>query len=583
MTMAVTTLVEMSHDASSWTDVTGYVLTEGVQFQRGRSRILSEWQPGTWTAEFENTGRHVDPTNDAATFQARPGDWIRVSLNGAVHFFGRLDTAGLSYAKGPVPVSRLTLSGSDSLAWIGRATVHDPNTVGFTVDTGSHINTVLALANLSFAATTPVASVIASGDVSVTMPNTGAYNALTVVQTLVRTEGGNSQLFTAKTGALTFRSRYSKPSQVVAFGGTGVPYTDIDADFTQDEFFNVQNLTPIAHLDTESSPTSVTAGTGTKTFTLTALGAGVGFGFSAGATVVATSQALGQPTMTGTVTSFNETTRVMVTSVASFTGSGTKTDWAFDLTEPSTVQSATDAQSFTRYHMYAAKDVATYHRSLPATLVEARILAATAAHPSRRINTFTVELGGLTAGQKTSVLSLEIGDAAQVAFDLGSGDPQTLTQTRRIDGIAHRVRGDGSHRVTFILGQEVTLDFTCVVKQNAASVASTKLDATYTDRDGWVTAHLNLTITAAGTNNTELKITPTSLPAPFSTDAGNTCGIFRYYDASAGHYIGAGSWDGTDITFKVNQAATNLALGLSPVFAAANGDAIIAQLKFRRS
>lgn len=70
-----------------------------------------------------------------------------------------------------------------------------------------------------------------------------------------------------------------------------------------------------------TSTTSVAVGTGTATFTTQS-----GLDFRPGQPIVATS-ALGSDSMTGTVTSYSGTT--LVINVASVSGSGTDTDWAF--------------------------------------------------------------------------------------------------------------------------------------------------------------------------------------------------------------------------------------------------------------
>lgn len=69
------------------------------------------------------------------------------------------------------------------------------------------------------------------------------------------------------------------------------------------------------------STTSNVTGTGSKTFTVSA-----GLSYPAGQTITAQSQGTPSATMTGTVTSYSGTS--LVTSMTSFTGTGTYSDWA---------------------------------------------------------------------------------------------------------------------------------------------------------------------------------------------------------------------------------------------------------------
>lgn len=126
------------------------------------------------------------------------------------------------------------------------------------------------------------------------------------------------------------------------------------------------------------------------------------------------------------------------------------------------------------------------------------------------------------------------------------------------------------------------MDFTVTVKQNAASVAATKRDATFVVRDGWVHAHLFYDLTAAGTVGTELKLTPDStLPDPADSYAGSGVGTFFYVDSGTAYYIGAVIWDGTDLRFVAHLETGYL--GIDPSFAAANADSIRVELTYRHA
>lgn len=120
------------------------------------------------------------------------------------------------------------------------------------------------------------------------------------------------------------------------------------------------------------------------------------------------------------------------------------------------------------------------------------------------------------------------------------------------------------------------MNFTCVLKQNAATVASTTTSATYMVRDGWCTALIYLTATASGSAGTEVKVTPTGLPAPLA--AAICHGSFAYNDAGTAVYAGVPRWDGTDIKLRVHNASTEL--GQTPSFTVANTDTLSILLKF---
>ena len=114
-------------------------------------------------------------------------------------------------------------------------------------------------------------------------------------------------------------------------------------------------------------------------------------------------------------------------------------------------------------------------------------------------------------------------------------------------------------------------DFTMVLKQNGATVASTSTTPTFQVRDGICEAQGFLTANAAGTVTTEVKVTPTGLPAPLNT--GHLCeGSFVYNDAGTAVYEGSARFDGTDIKFRAHN--TGNALGVTPSYAVASTDTL---------
>ena len=562
------TKVYVSRDGPPWTEVTSHTRrVDGLSTQAGRSRTLGEWEAGTATVTFLNHTRALDPLNDNATFQLRAGDHVLIQTDTVTVFWGWVDTVDVEYMAGSNdgPFSTITIQASDALARLNRSKVSSiaSNNSELSSDLVDDVLTQVAVLS-SWTVSTPGLRYISNArygsDISV----------LTLLQEITRTEGGNSRLFPIAQGAV-WRPRNWVPGTVVDFGAASIPFHSIRVDLSDDDWSNWVTVTPEAHTDIFVSTSSVAVGTGSKTFTVAA-----NLGVSANATVSIVSAGDPGDTMTGTVTSYSGTD--LVCNITSSTGAGTDADWNITTVEPGTAQTASDQQSIDAFDsMVRGVTFTTLHNTRPEALAEAYILASERAWPDRRIASFTVELAALSSADRATVLALVIGDAATVSFDTGAGDPQTIKQTRFIDGISHVEPGDGSHRVTFTLGEVPTLNFTAVVKQNNATVASTATVARYISRDGWVSAHGLFSITAAGTNNTEVLVTPTSLPAPLTAND-HVCGSFWCYDATGGTTIMSGVcvWNGTNIRFFVHTGV----LGQTPAFALASGDALFFEMSY---
>jgi len=129
-----------------------------------------------------------------------------------------------------------------------------------------------------------------------------------------------------------------------------------------------------------------------------------------------------------------------------------------------------------------------------------------------------------------------------------------------------------------LTGGDVTA-FTAVLKQNGSTVASTTNDAQYVTSNGFTTAHLKLTSTAAGGGN-EIKVTPTSLPAPASSAAGECVGIYQYSDAGV-FYDGPVDWDGTDL--RLGRDGSGSRFGSSPPINVASGDILKLTICYRNA
>lgn len=130
----------------------------------------------------------------------------------------------------------------------------------------------------------------------------------------------------------------------------------------------------------------------------------------------------------------------------------------------------------------------------------------------------------------------------------------------------------------WVIQSEPTNAITAAVKQNNVALTTTTLRAEYSrDRD-MVDAFFSIQISSAGTTATELKVTPTGLPAPGS-NRGPGVGTWWYVDAGANYYAGVVDWDGVDIHFVSH--GNGQYLGIAPSFAAASGDQIVCALRYR--
>lgn len=131
-----------------------------------------------------------------------------------------------------------------------------------------------------------------------------------------------------------------------------------------------------------------------------------------------------------------------------------------------------------------------------------------------------------------------------------------------------------------------TTAFTAVLRQNAATVASTQRNASYVVRDGWCKFMLQLDATAAAVAGvTAMGVRPTGLPAPLAPGGysmGNNCGQWHFVDIAPGqNYGGWCDWDGTDLLLMSD--ANNNFFGITPDIDIAIGDSMRVSGEFRVS
>jgi len=200
-------------------DITSAAYT--VRIQRGRSRWLDDFQPGTCNISLDNSDRAFDPTGGGTySDEIVPGKRFRVTTGGTPIFDGVTDDWNIDYTLDDD--SRATVIISDGFSDLGHTILTETATTSQL--SSARLTTILDRADVNFptayrdietGVTTLQADTIADGT-----------DVATYAQTIARTEGG--RLFMAADGDLTFTSRYSTQTVAGALkfadDGTGVPY-----------------------------------------------------------------------------------------------------------------------------------------------------------------------------------------------------------------------------------------------------------------------------------------------------------------------------------------------------------------------
>ena len=125
------------------------------------------------------------------------------------------------------------------------------------------------------------------------------------------------------------------------------------------------------------------------------------------------------------------------------------------------------------------------------------------------------------------------------------------------------------------------MDFTVTLRQNAATVASTTNEATFSVVDGWCYARFKVTATAAGGAGL-ITVLPAGLPAPLDSASGYSLadGSFFYTDVSVGRYEGAVRQGATTgiLSFRVDNSTADL--GTTPSFLIASTDSLSCSYRY---
>lgn len=219
-------------------DVSEYF--QSMSISRGKSRELDEYESGDAQVRFNNSDRAFDPRYTLSPFYGSivPRLPIRVSVNNILSYTGVVRDWNIGYDPGGA--SFATAVCSDRFTILAQAPLTlEYNTVQFS---GQRIDEILSRPEVDWSATdrnidtgetTLSADLIAEGTI-----------ALSYFRQVEQTEQG--QLFIAKNGYLTFRSRNDTPSIAASFAddGTGVPYQSVSVVYGSELLYNRIEIVP---------------------------------------------------------------------------------------------------------------------------------------------------------------------------------------------------------------------------------------------------------------------------------------------------------------------------------------------------
>lgn len=213
---------------------------QSMSISRGKSRELDEYESGDAQVRFNNSDRAFDPKFVDSPFFGSivPRLPIRVSVNNILAYTGVVRDWNIGYDPGGA--SFATAVCSDRFTILAQAPLTlEFNDVQFS---GQRIDEILSrpevnwaedLRDIDVGETTLSADQIAEGTI-----------ALTYFRQVEQTEQG--QLFIAKNGDLTFRSRNDTPEIATSFAddGTGVPYQSVSVVYGSELLYNRVEIFP---------------------------------------------------------------------------------------------------------------------------------------------------------------------------------------------------------------------------------------------------------------------------------------------------------------------------------------------------
>ena len=213
-------------------DVTQYV--KSVQTTRGRSRQLDNYNAGTASIVFDNSGRQFDPLNESSPYYPgiKPRGYVRITSAGFPVFYGLVNDWNIDYSISNNDVAIASCSEPFSVLANQLLSAFTPSAQL----SGARINTVLGRDEVDF---------IGGRVISTGKSTLGAYavsantNVLNYLRQIERSEVGN--LFVSAEGDLVFRERGEQGNTtavVFADDGSGIPYQTLLNEYGDEILYN---------------------------------------------------------------------------------------------------------------------------------------------------------------------------------------------------------------------------------------------------------------------------------------------------------------------------------------------------------
>lgn len=211
-------------------DVTERVKTFSIS--RGKSSLFASFPTGQLNVEFNNHDRAFDPLFAQSPFIGNivPRREIRVSTADQVQYTGWIDDWSYSYLPNGDSVAEAIAYDATSILANQVLAAGTPTVQ----KTGARVSSILDQINWS-----PEARAIDPGEANVSnFPIAEDENAISYLQQVAASEPG--LIFVSRDGKVTFIDRSQSPTSetVVQFGGTGVPFQNLEVSYGSDNLYN---------------------------------------------------------------------------------------------------------------------------------------------------------------------------------------------------------------------------------------------------------------------------------------------------------------------------------------------------------
>jgi hypothetical protein len=211
-------------------DVTDRVRNFAIS--RGKSSLFASFPAGQLNVEFNNHDRAFDPLYAQSPFVGNivPRREIRVTTADEVQYTGWIDDWSYSYLPNGDSVAEAIAYDATSIIANQVLSAGTPTAQ----KTGARIISILNQINWS-----PESRAIDTGEANLsTFPIEENTNVVTYLQQVAASEPG--LIFVSKDGKITFVDRSQTPTSetVVQFGGTGVPFQNLEVSYGSDNLYN---------------------------------------------------------------------------------------------------------------------------------------------------------------------------------------------------------------------------------------------------------------------------------------------------------------------------------------------------------